>query len=188
MKWIAVVPLKSEGHRKSRLMGQLSLNERIELSQLLFLHVVGTLLKCPSVDRILILSDQQPTLENVEWVKDKGGGLNTELSRVRQSVLPSSLLIIHADLPLVEVNDIETLLKVSTDTVGIAPDKNGTGTNALALGLPRSFDLSFGLDSFRLHHAQVQENAAIIDCRGLALDIDTTDDLAEARRCGFLAF
>jgi 2-phospho-L-lactate/phosphoenolpyruvate guanylyltransferase len=183
--WTAIVPMKAEGKRKTRLAAHLSAIGREELSENLFYHVVWTLQQCASVVRIIVLSDGPLLMSGPDWIADKGAGLNAELERARFAAGRVPLLILHADLPLLTVADVDAMIAAATDGLAIAPDNHGTGTNALALGDGRSFELCFGPDSFRLHQAQAPDATIVTGRPGLSLDIDTVDDLDEAIRLGF---
>jgi 2-phospho-L-lactate/phosphoenolpyruvate guanylyltransferase len=183
--WTAIVAMKAEGKRKTRLAAHLSAIGREELSENLFYHVVRMLQQCVSVVRIIVLSDGPLLMSGPDWIADKGAGLNAELERARFAAGRVPLLILHADLPLLTVADVDAMIAAATDGLAIAPDNHGTGTNALAIGDSRSFELCFGLDSFRLHQAQAPDAAIVSGRPGLSLDIDTVDDLDEAIRLGF---
>ena len=61
----------------------------------------------------------------------------------------------------------------------IAPDRHGTGTNALCLSAGLAFETRFGEDSFRAHIAGARRLGATATTRptlGLGLDIDTETD------------
>jgi 2-phospho-L-lactate guanylyltransferase len=186
--------MKAAGTRKTRLAAHLGRDGREALSETLFDHVVATLRHCSQITRIIILSDAPPPTGEMEWIVDQGAGLNVELERVRAGLdmcgdmgaRAGPLLIIHADLPLLTTDDLDALLTAAQDGLAIAPDREGTGTNALAFASPRPLKLCFGPDSFARHHAQVPDAAIITGRPGLALDIDTRDDLDEAVRLGFL--
>ena len=188
--WTAIVPLKAEGARKTRLSGHLSEIAREELSETLFRHVIRTLRRCPSVARIVSLSDGAPPISGLEWICDSGRGLNAELQDVidviRADHDAARLLILHADLPLLEVVDVEALARAASGGLAIAPDRAGDGTNALALGADRPFTLCFGPQSFARHRAQAPYAAIITGRPGLALDVDTPADLRAAVALGFL--
>jgi 2-phospho-L-lactate guanylyltransferase len=179
--------MKAAGKRKTRLSGLLCAIGREELSEILFCHVVRTLHDCSQIARVMILSDGPPLMGATDWVADKGAGLNAELERVRTRIDEGPLLIIHADLPLLETADLDALLAAAEGAVAIAPDSHGTGTNALALGTSRELKLCFGRDSFARHHAQVPDAIIITGRPGLALDVDTADDLDKAISLGFVS-
>jgi 2-phospho-L-lactate/phosphoenolpyruvate guanylyltransferase len=182
IQWTALVPMKAAGLRKTRLAVHLGADGRDALSERLFTHVISILLAAPSVARVIVLSSTRPKIEGVDWVQDEGTGLNAELERART---PAPLLIIHGDLPLLRVEDVETMLKAAEGNNAIAPDSHNRGTNALALGIDQPFTLRFGSDSFALHCAQSPGAHIIRQCPGLALDIDTAEDMEEAVKLGF---
>lgn len=182
--WNAIVPFKTAGQRKTRLAPALSPPERDRLAQALFDRVVGVLDASPAVGRISVLSEARPETRpgqtDVDWLPDRGLGLNAELQALG---IAEPRLIIHADLPLVTPDDVETLLAAAHGGGAIAPDRHGTGVNALALDSGVTMEFGFGPGSFA-HHRK-QGRLMVVARQGLALDIDTPEDLAEAVRLGF---
>lgn len=178
--WTAIVPLKTAGERKTRLAPALSPPQRDRLARALFDHVIGVLGACPSIGRIGVLSETPVGRANLDWQPDRGLGLNAELQALR---IVGPRLIIHADLPLVAPDDIEALLAAARSGGAIAPDRHGTGVNALALDTGVSLEFRFGPGSFARHREQTP--LTVVAREGLALDIDTPDDLAQAVRLGF---
>jgi len=88
-------------------------------------------------------------------------------------------LIVMADLPLIEPQDIRQLTDSDSD-ITIAPGLGG-GTNALAVREP-SFRVDYHGCSYRDHCRVADELAAsvgAIDSRRLATDVDEPADLAE---------
>jgi 2-phospho-L-lactate/phosphoenolpyruvate guanylyltransferase len=183
--WTAIVPIKAVGKRKTRLAAHLTAIGREELVENLFYHVVRTLQSCAAITRIIVLSDGPLLMSGPDWIADKGGGLNAELERARHAAGRVPQLIIHADLPLLTVADVDHLLTVAQSRIAIAPDMIGTGTNALALGTVDPFVLCFGPGSFQRHLNQTPDAAIMRDRPGLSLDIDGADDLEQAIRLGF---
>lgn len=180
MTWIALVPLKAARDRKSRLGSRLSEDERVALSEHFARHVGETIAASPSISSTILLSDVALDQPPFTWVKDEGGGLNRELARAVAALGRSPVVIVSADLPLLGVADIEAMVEgAHRYGAAIAPDRHGTGTNALALASPAGFRFRFGADSFSLHRGALPA-AAIVRRRGLMLDVDTPDDLAVA--------
>ena len=179
--WTALVPLKSGGGRKSRLAGRLSDDERERLAMRMFARVIAALQDCAEVDAIAVLSEAPPPLPGLAWAHDAGLGLNPALEAARPR---RPFLVINADLPLVTPDDITALIAAARGGGAIAPDRHGEGTNALALD---RLDLAFcfGAGSFARHGAQAPGVLAVVDRVGLALDVDMTEDLAEACHRGF---
>ncbi len=189
--WTAIVPIKPLGDRKTRLAGYLTARDRAYLSETLFAGVIGTLQASPEVARILVVAKRPPDVcgpeDNVvEWVVDRGKGLNAALEDARLVAGDGRQLILHADLPLVAPADIAALLAAAGDDIAIAPDRRRIGTNALAIGAGRRIVLRFGDNSFASHRDQYP-NAAILSGRpGLEIDIDAPADYVEALRLGWL--
>jgi 2-phospho-L-lactate guanylyltransferase len=185
MSWTAVVPFKGSEERKTRLGSRLGIEERQRLSQALFEHVVSVLRQAPTLRDVVLLSDMRPNRWQGPFIRDEGRGLNAELNALVESQRPTRLLVIHADLPLVSAGDIAALIMGGGAACTIAPDRHGTGTNALALVEPVGFDFAFGPSSFTRHCAAAKGNARVVTRLGLGLDIDTSADLDAAISAGF---
>lgn len=184
--WTAIVPLKLGTDQKSRLSQHLSAQARRELGMAMATHVITQLREVDAITEVIVLTqgaiDQWP----VRRVADKGRGLNAELQDAATSVA-GGVLVIHGDLPLVAAPDIQAMLaKAEHCGCAIAPDRHGTGTNALALRtLPGGFRFAFGQGSFALHQQRLPAELAIMTNHGLNIDIDTKDDLDAAIAWGF---
>lgn len=95
------------------------------------------------------------------------------------------MLVIHGDLPFVSVEDIAVILAEAGGGCAIAPDRQGSGTNAIALSDPTGFGFAFGPDSFARHLTAAKGQARVVARPGLGFDIDTPDDLDAAIAIGF---
>jgi 2-phospho-L-lactate guanylyltransferase len=186
LTWTAVIPFKGRGERKTRLAGFLKPEERQALSERLFRHVAGVLGSVPQIDDVVVLSDVRPPGWTGRLALDEGRGLNGELGALAAGLGAGPLLIVHADLPLIGPGDIEALLSGALGGVGIAPDRHGEGTNALALRYPTGFDFAFGPGSFARHQAEAKGLAQVVVRQGLGLDIDIPEDLTAAAAAGFI--
>jgi len=188
MRWTAIVPLKSAGSRKSRLSERVAAAERERLSLVLFGHVSGVLARSERISALLVLSPARPEGWGGDWREDQGRGLNPELDEAL-SGLQEGKLIIHPDLPLLSVVDIDALLETAERSgLAIAPDRHDRGTNALALADGRAFSCCFGEDSFARHQQGSGGAFGIVRRAGLAFDCDTPADLEEALEAGLPLF
>ena len=179
MRWTALVPLKPGADSKSRLATVLSDAERRSLVEQLARHVVAQLALVPAIAETLVIGrDALPDLP-VRHLPDQGRGLNGELDHAA-SLIGGNLLVIHADLPLVQAHDIDELLRAAQHSgAAIAPDRHGLGTNALALTeAAPAFRFAFGEGSFAAHCKVLAGQVSIVRRKGLACDIDTPTDLA----------
>ncbi len=139
-------------------------------------HVVERLRDCGSIRRVVLLSPSP--VGSYDWVPDEGRGLNEELARVRLAAGAGPLLVIHADLPLLAVHDIEILPQAATrHDQALAPDRHLTGTNAVAIADGALIDWCFGADSLNRHRDALRPGHAVVQRLGLLVDCDTTSDL-----------
>ena len=178
MSWTAIVPLKAPGDRKRRLAALVD-DQRLQITERLADHVLGVAATHPEVTEVVLVS---PAPRGAfAWRRDEGRGLNGELAAARAALAGRDCLILFADLPLLGGDDLSALF-AAADRHGaaIAPDRHGSGTNAIALKAAVAFTFHFGAGSRALHAAAIA-GEAIVDRPGLALDIDTEEDIALAR-------
>jgi 2-phospho-L-lactate guanylyltransferase len=181
MNFTAVLLYKGAGEHKTRLSGRLDAVARERLSARLFAHVAGVLFDSPGLADVALLSDVCPAGWRGRFLRDAGRGMNAELAAVG-AVLGGPMLVVHADLPFVEVGDIAAMIEAGD---AVAPDRHGSGTNALALVSPRGFGFAFGAGSFAKHRIAAP-GARIVERVGLRFDIDTVEDLDAAVGLGFV--
>jgi 2-phospho-L-lactate guanylyltransferase len=185
----AVIPVKPPPERKSRLSAMLDRAARDALVLRMAQHVAEAAMQTPGIDRVAFVAPSAEGLpEDFPVLADEGRGLNAAVeSALRQIGEASRVVILAGDLPLVSPAELEPLATVPAGTVAIAPDRHGTGTNALSLPLPGAAGLgfAFGKDSFARHCAEVQRlglELAIVRGDGLARDVDEPADLADAAK------
>jgi 2-phospho-L-lactate guanylyltransferase len=187
----AVVPVKPLGRAKSRLAQVLGYEERLALSASLLVHTLDALSQAGAVERIAVVSrDPQVRRMANQWQalfieEPEGGGLNQALEMAchhARSAHASSVLVLPADLPRLSADDIDELLGLSegVPSIVLAPDRHGSGTNALLQSPPGLIEYAFGPLSF-MRHLQLAEAAGVQPhiCRSSAftLDLDLPDDL-----------
>jgi 2-phospho-L-lactate/phosphoenolpyruvate guanylyltransferase len=91
------------------------------------------------------------------------------------------LLIAHADLPALTVEDVEALLAHDAPVV-VATDRMRSGTNLLVLDADAPFTFRFGVGSLAAHLAEADARgvrAVVVQRPGTAVDLDTLDDWSE---------
>jgi 2-phospho-L-lactate/phosphoenolpyruvate guanylyltransferase len=189
---IAVVPLRDGHSGKSRLAGRLTPQQRSEVVTVLATHVVGTLLRA-DVGRVLVVTNAPDFVRGVlpgdarlDVVPQPADhpGLNAAVTLGRELAATQGgdrLLVVHADLPLLGPADLHALLRRSAQLV-LAPDRAGTGTNALVLdtGIP-GFRFRFGPGSRDAHleeAAALGLSTAVVRRPGTWTDLDTAADWA----------
>jgi 2-phospho-L-lactate guanylyltransferase len=190
MKTFAIIPIKSLQNAKTRLASVLSPAERADLARDMLLHVVDTLIGSSAIERIAIISQEPAELDlppSVTVLPQTLPGLNNLLEQGREWATSNgaeALLTIFADLPLLTTGDISRIVElgVQPGTVVLGPDRHNCGTNALLSHPPELARFAFGPSSLDAHLALAQAAGATVhlfNAPGLALDIDTLDDLGQ---------
>ena len=190
----AVIPVKASAECKSRLGSVLDAAQREKLSRAMLGRVVDAARAAPNVGRVCLVGNaREGQDESLPLLADPGAGLSAAAAAAlaeaeRQGA--TRIVVIHADLPQVTARDVALLAAAPADEIAIAPDRHGTGTNAISLPLPeaRGFSFAFGPDSFARHNAEADRlglRVEEIHSQGLARDVDEPDDLPDA--AGLLA-
>ncbi|HSK92994.1 MAG TPA: 2-phospho-L-lactate guanylyltransferase [Candidatus Angelobacter sp.] len=195
-----IVPHRGLEAAKTRLAPSLDPEERIMLASQLLQRVLKVARQV--TDDVVVISPSRPLAEIVDaagarLAVQRGMGLNEGLDQARSDAILDgihTLVVLHGDLPNLRVDDIVTLLRAlpgdGSPGVAIAPDRAGTGTNALALQPPGVVPFRFGAGSFA-RHAEEVDRAGVpcvaVDRAGLAFDLDTPDDLKRWLELGDVA-
>jgi 2-phospho-L-lactate guanylyltransferase len=190
----ALVPLKDLVAAKSRLAGLLCPSERRALAQAMVEDVLAVLSAHTALDAVTLLSDDPAAdlLAHSYGVRrcSEGElgcrGLNAVVARASARLLAGAggpLLVLHGDLPLLTAADVSAALQLQRVTGGlvIGCDRHGTGTNLLAFDAGSAVPFCFGPDSCVGHQAAARAAAipvAVLQRRGIALDVDQARDLA----------
>jgi 2-phospho-L-lactate guanylyltransferase len=192
----AIVPVKPLRRGKSRLAGTLSEDERTELNRSLLQNTLKTFADLREVEEVLVISRDPQALSiarqyGARTVREDGQPeLNTALKRatvIAQVYATRGVLVLPADLPLVTREDVLTLIERAGEppAVVIAPDRHGTGTNALLISPVGLIEYDFGENSFQRHCQLAREAGArleIVDIPTLGLDLDLPEDLELVRK------
>ena len=187
----AIVPVKPIQRAKSRLAEVLSRDERATLSRQLLKNTLETLAQVTQVERTLVISRDSEALAIArrqgartvaEWGSPQLNKALVRASLVAQGYGVSAVLVLPADLPLLTKEDIEKLIYVSGEPpeVILAPDRRGSGTNAILSSPPGLIEYDFGPDSFEQHIERAKAAGArveICNLPSLELDLDLPEDL-----------
>ncbi|MFM5930348.1 MAG: 2-phospho-L-lactate guanylyltransferase [Novosphingobium sp.] len=185
-----IIPAKGAPAAKGRLAGVLSGDDRDHLAQAMLRVAVRAACAAVGPAQVLVVGTvSQPLPVGVTLLDEPAGGLNGALTHARVEALrrgASRVVSLAADLPHLERNDVLALVALPDGVAGIAPDRHGTGTNALSLSFPKASDFSYryGLDSCPRHEAEAARLGMTmlrIERPALACDIDEPSDLAEAQ-------
>lgn len=183
----AIIPVKGTELGKQRLAGVLDGSARNSLIMAMLDHVVATVREARGIDRIAIVgSSRHGQPHDVLLLPDPGTGLNPAVGLAvvaAEAGGATRAVVIFADLPQLTARDVELL--AAAPGIALAPDRHGTGTNALSLPLPGAgaFTFGFGPDSFARHKAEAGRIGLafeVIGTPGLRRDIDEPADLPDA--------
>lgn len=194
---LAVVPLKDFTIAKARLRAVLPDEERARVVETMATHVIDTLL---AVLPTAVVSADARVLDLAEslgaWpiVESGSGGdddarLNAAITDAvweAQGLAVHTLAVVAGDLPRLEIDDVHVLLRLpSRPGVVVAPDRAGTGTNAIVMSPPAALTVRFGPNSMRRHLAAAHRAnlpVRVLRRPGLQLDVDTPADFPEGLR------
>ncbi|GAB4404800.1 MAG: 2-phospho-L-lactate guanylyltransferase [Anaerolineales bacterium] len=187
----AIVPVKPFVLGKSRLANVLSSDIRCDMNRKFLTRTLETLKHIPQIEEVLVVSRDAAALKLA-----RGAGVRTLQEKGKQNIneaLQSAILLLHryhvttalimpADLPLINVADVNTLLAMRrpAPSVVIIPDRHDEGTNGLLLSPPDVIPPAFGANSFQMHCRQartVGANLQVCNLATLAFDLDYPEDL-----------
>lgn len=193
-----VVPVRGLAAGKSRLASVLDAAERAALNRELLMRTLAVVSEwCGAPQRCIVVS---PCTRALALARKAGAATLREGARavglnraVRMGVARAAaqgathVLILPGDLPHVGAGALSALVNSSggEKRVVLAPDKAGTGTNAVLVETAARFEFSFGAASFAAHRSAATRAGLIVTVveRGdLQFDLDTPEDLAAWRR------
>ena len=190
MSFWAIIPVKPLKNAKSRLSPALSPDQRFELAQAMLRHVLTVTGAITRISGVLVISRDTKALAIARDLGAKTlqegamSNLNPALLRatmVVKSWRADAALILPADLPFINEDDIDGMIALATErSIVIAPDKARDGTNALLVAPPDAIEFEYGGGSFQRHISLAQAaglGARVHESERLALDIDLPADL-----------
>ncbi len=183
-----LVPLKALDAAKRRLAPALAPVERRLLAIAMFEDVVAALAGTAGLARPLVVSPDREVWRRadalgcrvVEEGEPGADGLNASLARAAADAAQGhGLLVVAADLPLATPAGLAKVVAAAGRApVVVVPSHDGDGSNLLAWRDRAAFRPAFGPGSAARHLAE--PGAVRLDEPGLALDVDTPDDLRAA--------
>jgi len=187
----AIVPVKPLRRGKSRLAGLLSEEQRTSLNRYLLEHTLTVLNEISGIEHTLVVSRDPAALALTRSLggrtvmEDGAPQFNTALKRatiVAQAQGARAVLILPADLPLVEPSDLEDLLSqgMTPSVVVISPDRRLDGTNGLFINPAGLIEYGYGPGSFQRHCQRCKDAGAklvVVSSERIGLDLDLPEDL-----------
>jgi 2-phospho-L-lactate guanylyltransferase len=166
----------------------------------LTLYMMGRVVRAiaeTGVEDVCVVSPDRMVLQEAKRrgatpLVQESRGLNPALEEGRRRALglgASKLLVLPADLPLLDAADVLALLQETGEgpSAVISPDGMRSGTNALLMHPPDVLPFAFGADSFETHLGAARLrglDVRICERPHLAFDLDTTGDLSRLREAG----
>lgn len=196
----AIVPVKPLKRGKSRLSGVLSEEERTILNFSMLDHTLEVLVSVQEIEQVLVVSRDPSALalareHRARTVQEEGNSnLNTALRRatiVAQAYASDGILILPADLPLLQKEDLDAIIRRAVDppVMVITPDRHKKGTNALLVRPPGLIDYAYGPGSYRSHldrAARFGIRVEVCELPTIGLDLDLPEDLEMIRQMNLL--
>ena len=182
---------------KSRLAPVLDQAQRVALNRRLLARTLavlgewhGALARCIVVSpcrRALALARECGAMTLCEGARAVGLNQAVALGVAQAAAHGAShVLILPGDLPNVGVGALNALARAAGRRhVVLAPDKTGTGTNALLVEAAARFEFSFGAASLTAHQAAAARaglTVRFVRRSELRFDLDTPEDLAACGR------
>ncbi|MCC7106185.1 MAG: 2-phospho-L-lactate guanylyltransferase [Chloroflexi bacterium] len=190
-----LVPVKRLDDAKSRLAGLLSLEERRALVLAMLSDVLGAILDA-GLCQPEVLSQDPGILDHAGRLganplqERPGLSLSASLDAVlTDEPRAEASLVVFADLPLLRSSDVEHFTAFGRADPAVrprvvaAPDRSGTGTNALWRAPATAIAARYGPGSLGLHQQTARTAGASFDLvrlGGFAHDLDTPADLIAA--------
>ncbi|HEX7621242.1 MAG TPA: 2-phospho-L-lactate guanylyltransferase [Anaerolineales bacterium] len=187
----AIVPVKPLRRGKSRLAGMLTEDQRTRLNRYLLEHVLTTLKDIPEIEHTLVVSRDPAALALTREMggrtvlEDGAPQFNTAIKRatiVAKAQGAHAVLVLPADLPLINSSDLKALLNrgKKPPVIVIASDRRKDGTNGLFVNPAGLIEYGYGPGSFQRHSERAIEAGArlvVVDSRNISLDLDLPEDL-----------
>ncbi len=183
---------------KSRLAVLLSNEKRQQLAVILYKNTLSVLKNWDRIAGILVVSADENIQEfatdvPITFLKENQElGLNISIKLAASTLAAKnveSMLVIHADLPFLNLKALNQLLNESTcPGISIAPDYSKTGTNVMLVSPPDRLPFSYGENSFQKHMESARKIGLPVNCifsDTLSMDIDLPEDLARILHADF---
>ncbi len=180
-----LIPVKRLDGAKSRLADALDAEERADLVRELLGHVLAVV-KEAKVGPVTVVSAEPLDLDGTPRFDDGGLPWNEALSAAMTEVVCEPVVaVVAADLPRLTAAEVRALV-IATPECGIAIGRaQDGGTNAVSMRPPGKVETHFGEQGSAEVHERAARlaggNAHVLDCPGLAFDVDTPEDLAAWR-------
>lgn len=186
---VIVIPFRGAATGKSRLSSGISDAARRQIARAMFQHVLNVACAAISPRQVLVVTGSRTASAiarrcGAGVLQEASTGQNEAVEQAfghLRSRSATTAAVVSADLPLLRKSDLKYLEWCAREgAVAIAPDRIGSGTNALAMPLGVPFVFHFGADSRHLHVSRARMLRARVRFArqiGLVSDVDTPAEL-----------
>jgi 2-phospho-L-lactate guanylyltransferase len=188
---VCAVPVKDLANVKQRLTALLTPRERALLARAMLHDVLRALRLSASIEAWVITRDaeveaiaREHAVRALREDDNRGHTAAVAFAQVEAEGAGAEVfLTIPGDVPCVTPGEIDALVEAARRTAPVAvftASRSGLGTNGAALAPAGAMPLTFGEPSFANHLAAARARGlptSVLPLPGLALDIDTPDDL-----------
>ena len=193
-RFVVLVPVKPPAVAKSRL-ADLGDQARRRLATAFAVDTVTAALDCPSVDRVLVVTDDHLLAGDLEelGVEALPDGTSDDLNTTLRLAAAEMhrrhpglwLAALCADLPALRPDELGLVLRAAEpDRMTFVADRQGLGTTLVMAPSVDRFVPRFGAGSRRHHLDAGAIELDAIDVPSVRRDVDDRTDLAEAVRLG----
>jgi 2-phospho-L-lactate guanylyltransferase len=192
----AVVPVKELDRAKERLASAWPQELRRALMLEMLEDVLAALAAVPALAGLAVVTID-PAARRLaakhgcriieDGARDGHTGAVSAAARLLAQEGRASMLTVPGDIPLVTADELVQLLAAhrAAPAFTIAPSRDERGSNAIVCSPPDAVPLRFGEDSFCPHLRAAEAcgiRPTVVRLPGIALDVDTPDDLAAFAR------
>ena len=191
---LLVLPIKAFDNAKGRLASALDPDQRVRLASECASRVAAAATDCDILVVTGAVDDTAlPHPDIRDWAARHGATCITQgdpgldaaaRDGVRFATVHgyATVIVAHSDVPLAT----PVVEFVEPDTIVIVPDRHRDGTNLLSLpvSVATHFAFHYGPGSFRAHRDEARRlghEPRVVTSREWGLDLDTPEDLADAR-------
>jgi 2-phospho-L-lactate guanylyltransferase len=193
--WI-IVPVKDTRHSKQRLMASLDAYQRRSLALAMLEDVLSAVAPVHALARCAVVTiDPDATAMAgrygmrtlTDGARDGHTGSVMAAARRLGQEGASGFLTVPGDIPNISTAEVKALLHAhrAAPAFTIAPSHDELGSNAVACSPVDAVPLRFGSDSYFPHLAAARRlgiEPTVLRLPGIAMDIDTPEDLARFMR------
>jgi 2-phospho-L-lactate guanylyltransferase len=193
-RFAVLVPVKPPAFAKSRL-GDLGDAARSDLATAFAVDTVTAALACPSVARVLVVTDDHELAAGLAdlgvdvipdgTTDDLNGTLRLAAAEMHRREPDLSLVALCADLPALRPDELALALDASSPSgLSFVADAEGVGTTAVVAATLDDFAPAFGAASRQRHLDAGAHEIDGVDVPSVRRDVDDRATLAEATRLG----